>query len=253
MSQQGIRGDPGHNGPTGDPGKPGDLGPPGLPGPRGLHGERGVPGMPGIQGALVRTLLLVSSRMQKTFSSSFRDAHLLFIYLFLPGTWCIWPAHHRSGAEDVAGWAFVLFCVGGPPHFLFFLLSAPEQSVAHLLRQIPLKCWCSLLSQKDLQRWQWAPRGPCSAGPASWDLPVLPDHRVHLVHRGHTVCSDLAESPASLERRDRLETQDLKVEMCTTEAADAQWEHEPRGCERCAPVPAYCRKERSEGGERRSW
>lgn len=52
-SQQGIRGDPGHNGPTGDPGKPGDPGPPGLPGPRGLNGERGVPGMPGIQGPTV--------------------------------------------------------------------------------------------------------------------------------------------------------------------------------------------------------
>lgn len=52
-SQQGIRGDGGHNGPTGDPGKPGDQGPPGLPGPRGLNGERGVPGMPGIQGSSV--------------------------------------------------------------------------------------------------------------------------------------------------------------------------------------------------------
>lgn len=52
-SQQGIRGDLGHNGPTGDPGKPGDQGPPGLPGPRGLNGERGVPGMPGIQGSAV--------------------------------------------------------------------------------------------------------------------------------------------------------------------------------------------------------
>lgn len=52
-SQQGVRGDAGHNGPTGDPGKPGDQGPPGLPGPRGLNGERGVPGMPGIQGSAV--------------------------------------------------------------------------------------------------------------------------------------------------------------------------------------------------------
>lgn len=52
-SQQGIRGDAGHNGPTGDPGKPGDQGPVGLSGPRGLNGERGVPGMPGIQGSSV--------------------------------------------------------------------------------------------------------------------------------------------------------------------------------------------------------
>lgn len=57
LSQQGIRGDIGHNGPTGDPGKPGEPGPPGLPGPRGLNGERGVPGMPGIQGASVSTVL----------------------------------------------------------------------------------------------------------------------------------------------------------------------------------------------------
>lgn len=67
-SQQGIRGDTGHNGPTGDPGKPGDQGPLGLPGPRGLNGERGVPGMPGIQGPAVSPvpLLITDTYRQNT-------------------------------------------------------------------------------------------------------------------------------------------------------------------------------------------
>lgn len=159
---------------------------------------------------------------------------MFIFYFFLQGTWCIWPAHHRSGAEDVAGWVFSLFCVG--EYIIFFSFSycstfssfavsylSSEEKSSKMLRG-------SLLSQKDLQRWQWVPREPCSVGQASWDPLVLLDHQGHLVHRGHTVCLDLAESPASLERRDRLETQDLKVETCTTQAVDTQWEREPREC-----------------------
>lgn len=218
--QQGIRGDSGHNGPTGDPGKPGDPGPSGLPGPRGLNGERGVPGMSGIQGSPVSPFhiydawdILIDELVARRLS-----AVLSFLFFSSPGTRCIRPAYYWSGIEDVAGWvsrpeytppmSIGEIRLAHFPTFISWAISRPSSKV------IESKWWCpSLLLQRGWQRWRWAPRGLCLAELVWWVLLVLPGLRGHLDLRGHMVYLVPAAFLAWLEDLDRLETQDLKVDI----------------------------------------
>lgn len=146
------------------------------------------------------------------------SAVLSFLFFSSPGTRCIRPAYYWSGIEDVAGWvsrpeytppmSIGEIRLAHFPTFISWAISRPSSKV------IESEWWCpSLLLQRGWQRWRWAPRGLCLAELVWWVLLVLPGLRGHLDLRGHMVYLVPAAFLAWLEDLDRLETQDLKVDI----------------------------------------